>query len=348
MLSLKIDAGGNLVVGRHEISAELTNAKQAAIERLFAGTRAPRHSPVGAVRTHPEHNVVGIGIGRKFTGGKATRTACVRIYVEHKVSRESLPENLLLPESVGGVVTDVIETGRFRAFLPDVPDGQKRLRPAKPGCSIGFQFTDVHAGNLMAGTLGALVEADGVHYILSNNHVLANENALPVGTPIFQPGILDRGDITTDQIATLTRFIPLKSDGPNRVDCALAALLDATSVSPAILPKIGQLTSAEPIDAVESMQVAKTGRATGYTTGTVLDVSATITVEFSRGMLTFEDQLLIRSNVEAFSEFGDSGALVVDRGSGRATGLLVGGARRDAIANHVGDVLQALNVKLVC
>jgi hypothetical protein len=333
---------------RHEISAELTNAKQAAIERLCTGTPAPRHGPVWAVRTHPDHNVVGIGVGRKFKGGKATRTQCVRIYVDHKVSRDSLPENLLLPESVGGVVTDVIETGRFRAFLPDVPEGQKRLRPAKPGCSIGFQFAETHAGDLMAGTLGALVEVDGVHYILSNNHVLANENALPVGTPIFQPGLLDRGDVTTDQIAALTRFVPLKSDGPNRVDCALAALLDATAVIPTILPKVGQLTSAEPIDAVEGMQVAKTGRATGYTTGTVLDVSATVKVEFSLGMLTFEDQLLIHSNAEAFSELGDSGALVVDPGLGRATGLLVGGAQREAIANHIGDVLQALNVKLVC
>jgi hypothetical protein len=34
--------------------------------------------------------------------------------------------------------------------------------------------------------------------------------------------------------------------------------------------------------------------------------------------------------------------------SGRATGLLVGGSPQFAIANHIDDVLQALNVKLVC
>src|SRR5262249_22561439 len=153
----------------------------------------------------------------------------------------------------------VIETGRFRAFLPGIPPGQKRLRPALPGCSIGFEFTGERAGDLMAGTLGALVEADGARYILSNNHVLPNENTLPAGTPIFQPGLLDRGDVAADQIAALAQFIPLKTDAPNRVDCALAALLDANTVGSAILPKIGRLTSATPIDAAEGMQVEKTG-----------------------------------------------------------------------------------------
>jgi len=199
----------------------------------------------------------------------------------------------------------------------------------------------------MAGTLGALVEAGGIQYILSNNHVLANENALPVGTPIFQPGLLDGGNAATDAIATLARFIPLVTGGPNSVDCALAAVSNAGGVSAAILPKIGRLTSAEPIDAAEGMRVEKTGRATGYTMGTVFDVSATIAVQFDLGMLTFADQVLIRSDAGAFSDGGDSGSLVVDRGTGRATGLLIGGVPQYSIANHIGDVLQALNVSLV-
>jgi hypothetical protein len=333
---------------RHEISAELTNAKHAAIEQVFAGARQPRHRPTWAVRTHPEHNVIGVGIGRKIKRGRAMRTHCVRIYVERKIARDLIPEHLRLPERFGGVVTDVIETGRFRAFLPAASPGQKRLRPARPGCSIGFQFTGERAGDLMAGTLGALVEANGTRYILSNNHVLAYENTLPAGTPIFQPGLLDRGDVATDQIAALARFIPLKTDAPNRVDCALAASLDINTVGSAILPKIGRLTSAAPIDAAEGMRVEKTGRATGYTTGSVFDVSANVSVDFDLGTLTFEDQLLIRGDAGPFSDGGDSGSLVVDCASGRATGLLIGGTPLHSIANHIGDVLQALNVQLVC
>jgi hypothetical protein len=96
------------------------------------------------------------------------------------------------------------------------------------------------------------------------------------------------------------------------------------------------------------MQVEKTGRATGYTTGTVFDVSATVPVQFELGTLTFEDQILIRNDGGAFSDGGDSGSLIVDHGSGRATGLLLGGSLQFAIANHIEDVLQALNAKLVC
>jgi len=80
----------------------------------------------------------------------------------------------------------------------------------------------------------------------------------------------------------------------------------------------------------------------------VFDVSATVPIDFDLGRLVFEDQILIRSQGGAFSDGGDSGSLIVDVSSGRATGLLVGGSPQFAIANHIDDVLQALNVKLVC
>jgi S1-C subfamily serine protease len=338
------------------------DAKRGAVEQLLVRARAPRQRHVWAVHAHPEHNVVGVGIGRKIKRGRPTRTRCVRIYVERKIPRDTLPPELILPKRFGDVVTDVIETGRLRAYVPGMTAGQKRLRPARPGCSIGFQFADSQVGPvIMAGTLGALVEADGTRYILSNNHVLANENLLPVGSPIFQPGLLDGGDPTTDQIATLERFIPLKADEANAVDCALAALVDANFVSSTILPKVGRLKSAEPIDAAEGMRVEKTGRATGYTTGSVFEVAYTGKVQFELGMLTFENQVLIRGDQGAFSNGGDSGSLVVDCETGRATGLLFGGVSQFdkatglllggvppfTIANHLSDVLETLNVRLV-
>jgi hypothetical protein len=333
---------------RSEIPEQLINAKHAAVEQFLAGARLPRSHASWIVRSHPDQNVVGVGVGRKIKRGKLTRTRCVRIYVERKIPRHLIQPDHLIPENVKGVDTDVIEAGRFRAYLPRPPATQRRLRPARPGCSIGFQFPEAQAGELMAGTLGAVVTCDGVSYILSNNHVLANENRLPSGTPIFQPGLLDSGNAASDRIATLARFIALETDKPNRVDCALATILDATAVIPAILPKIGRLASAEPVQAVEGVQVEKTGRATGYTVGTVFEVSATVPIEFEIGRLIFEDQLLIRSDAGAFSDGGDSGSLIVECASGQATGLLIGGSPQFAIANHIGDVLQALNVKLVC
>jgi hypothetical protein len=333
---------------RHEIPVRLANAKRAAVEQFLSDSRPPAVPRTWAVRAHPQHNIVGVGLGRKIRRGKPTRIYSVRIYVERKIPSAAIPQEFMLPRRIENVVTDVVETGRFHAQLPGTPAGQQRMRPAKPGCSIGFQFSNSQNGELMAGTLGALVESAGVRYILSNNHVLANENALPIGTPIFQPGLLDGGNVASDSIATLAQFIPLSPTDPNTVDCAIAAVTNAGTTTSTFLPKVGRLASAEPIDAAEGMRVAKTGRATGYTTGTVFDVSATISIQFDLGMLKFTDQVLVRSDAGAFSDGGDSGSLVVDRATGRATGLLIGGVPQYAIANHLSDVLRALNATLVC
>jgi hypothetical protein len=331
-------------IARRDIPMELADAKRTAVEQLLIGKPGRPHP--WAVRATPMNNVVGVGIGRKIKRGRVTGTRCVRFYVEHKIPPHAVPEEFMLPESIAGVETDVIETGRFRAFSPAAPLGQARLRPAMPGCSVGFQFGDAQPGSLMAGTLGAVVETGGVRYILSNNHVLANENALPVGSPVYQPGLLDGGNVATDRIATLTRFVPLSAEESNLVDCAIAQI-DEGAVDPTILPEVGRLTGPEPIDATEGMKVEKTGRATGYTMGGVSDVSANISVEFDIGLLNFADQILIKATGGAFSDSGDSGSLVVDVATGRATGLLVGGTPQFAIANHIADVLQVLNVTLV-
>jgi hypothetical protein len=339
------NTSGNERVTRDEIPDALKRAKSLAVEQWLAGAQTVR-PPV--IHSHPGHNVVGVGIGRKITAGRLTAEPSVRIYVERKIAEHLIRSDHILPKSIGGVATDIVETGRFRAQLPGPLLGQTRLRPANPGCSIGFQFPDAQAGELMAGTFGALVTAGGVYYLLSNNHVLANENALAVGTPIFQPGLLDNGDPSTDQIAKLSNFVPLAPNQSNKVDCALAEILDVGAVAAAILPDVGQLSGADPIDATDSMHVEKTGRATGYTTGAVYDVSASVPIEYGLGLLTFADQVLIHGGTGPFSNGGDSGALVVDQASGRATGLLIGGSPQFAIANHIEDVLQALNVTLVC
>lgn len=331
---------------RHDLDATVRDAKREATSRFLFRAESGIASAY-AVSTRPQHNVVGVGVGPKITKGKATRQRCVRFYVEHKLGETAIPPEFMLPSTVNGVPTDVIETGRFRALPATIPIEQKRSRPASPGSSIGFQYTGAKAGYVMAGTLGAVVTADGVTYILSNNHVLADENSLPVGSAIFQPGLLDHGNAARDQIAKLTRFIVLKAGTANAVDAAIAEVLVAKSVSASVLPKVGKLKSATPIDATEGMKVHKCGRTTAYTTGAIFDVSATVKVQYDLGALTFDDQVLIRGDAGAFSGAGDSGSLIVDRATGRATGLLFAGSTRYTIANHVGDVLDAFGVTLV-
>jgi len=296
-----------------------------------------------AALSDPKHNVVGIGIGHKLVKGKSTGRHSIRFYVERKIDKKVIPKSFLLPKRIGNVGTDVIETGPFVVLKPR---RQRRMRPVRPGCSIGCQPKD---GHLMAATLGAIVAKDGKHYVLSNNHVLANENRLPIGSPIFQPGLRDKNAPGKDRIAKLSHFVRLKVHGSNAVDCAIALLAKETKWNAAVLPRVNELKSGIPIHAATKMAVEKTGRETGYTTGKIEDVSVTIKVGYGSRMLRFVDQILIRADgKKPFCGGGDSGSLVVDRKSKRPVGLLFGGAAGHfAVANHVSDVLRHLGVTIV-
>jgi hypothetical protein len=97
------------------------------------------------------------------------------------------------------------------------------IRPAPGGWSVGhFAVT--------AGTIGTCVydilPGGSAHppqaglgmptnfYILSNNHVLANSNGGRIGDPILQPGSADTGLFPGDQIAILSRFVPIQFNPP--------------------------------------------------------------------------------------------------------------------------------------
>jgi hypothetical protein len=334
-------------MSRAEVPEKLLSAKHEALTQLLSPTTAPPRLAAFAASSHPDHNVVGIGIGYKITNGKLTTQRCIRIYVDLKLAKTAMPKDFVLPPRFKGVLTDVVETGRFRPLPAVVPRERRRLRPARPGGSVGFQFTGNQAGFVMAGTFGAVVAADGARHILSNNHVLANENALPLGSPIFQPGLLDHGNPNTDRIGTLTRFVALTAGQANAVDCAIAAVLNPKTVRATFLAKVGRLKSPEPIAATEGMRVEKVGRTTGYTTGVVFDVSADVKIEYDLGMLTFQDQILVRGTTGMFSDRGDSGSVIVDRGTKRATALLFAGSASHTIANPLMDVLAQLGVSMV-
>jgi hypothetical protein len=330
------------------IGKTLLGAKAAAVERFLGTGKAFTGLTALAASTRPEHNVVGIGVGPKVTKGRTTTRQCVRFYVERKVAPGSMPREFLIPATIRGMPTDVVETGRFFALA--TPIAQTRLRPAKGGCSVGFRFTGTNAGFVMAGTFGALVkDAAGKRYILSNNHVLANENALPRGSPIFQPGLLDNGNPATDQVAKLSKFVRIRvSPTANHVDAAIAELLTPSLAVRTILPKVGQLSSPAPVPAAVGMTVHKHGRTTGYRRGHVVDVAADVNVGYDFGTARFVDQMLIVGDGGlSFSDAGDSGSLIVDRKTRRATGLLFAGSSSHTIANHVANVVAALKISLL-
>jgi len=322
-------------------TSKFEGAKKTAVaEFLSKAAPGPEFTALTASTSHRD-NIVGVGIGPKVTDGRLTKRLSIRFYVERKVAKGAVPKKDMLPAKIDGVPTDVVETGRFYALAP--PIAQRRLRPTRGGCSCGFQAS----GFVMAGTLGCLV-GDGVaRYILSNNHVLADENALPLGSPIFQPGLLDNGNASADKVARLSKFVTIKKlPAKNEVDCAIAGVLRRNLCSPKFLPKVS-LASTTPIAADVGMKVHKHGRTTGYTKGQVVDIAADVNVGYDFGTARFIDQIIVIGDSGSFSDSGDSGSLIVDRKTKKATGLLFAGSSSHTIANHIENVLSQLGVTLV-
>jgi hypothetical protein len=296
-------------------------------------------------------NVVGVGVGTKFSEGKETNTKCVRFYVREKIGVDALAAKNVLPTDIDGIPTDVIVTGKFHLF-DTAANNKKRRRHIRPGLSIGFKFPSSKSDFVMAGTFGAVVTKDGKTFILSNNHVLAENGQIDLGASIFQPGLLDGGNEVTDQVASLTRFIPIKPTGFNKVDCAIAEVLADIKFDPRVMPRVGKLGSTTPITATTGMEVEKSGRTTGYTRGSVFDIAADVNVDYedkegNAFTASFDNQMIVTAPSGAFSAAGDSGSLIVDRASKRATGLLFAGSSTHTIGNHFEDVLSALGVALV-
>lgn len=352
-----------LVAGSRFSLRDFREAKRTWSERVLLSTqgaplvhgpvrRAGAHAPAATARPGPARrnpNVVGVGIAEKLVDGKPTGIMAVKFLVKTKHPSSAVARALALPKTVDGLPVDVEETGPFVAFakrrMPaatPMPNPRVRMRPALPGCSIGYRIPGDEF--VMAGTFGALVRTNRRRYVLSNNHVLADENRLPLGSAIFQPGLMDGGNVQSDRIATLSRFVKLRADRYNRIDAALAERLDRNLVGNAVL-HIGAPTGTAP--AAIDMMVHKFGRTTSYTAGRVTSIDTDVVVEYETADFTFESQILIRgTNGQMFSDSGDSGSLILQRVTNAAVGLLFGGSSAYTIANHIADVLRSFRVRM--
>jgi len=284
--------------------------------------------------------VIGVGVGWKQTGGRWTGEFSVVALVTRKISKYALSSSSLIPSVLGNVKTDIIETGVIKA--PPTPmyygpvDRTQRLRPAPGGCSIGHVSTT-------AGTLGCLVSRRGEVFVLSNNHVLANENRASRGDPILQPGPHDRGRHPADQIASLEHFVQISFGyATNRVDAAIAKPLTppAAYVTPYVL---GIGAPASYSHATLGTRVVKSGRTTALTRGTIFIINATLRVQYSSGWAVFENQLV----TENISKGGDSGSVVfLDDGTRSVCGLLFAGSDIVSVMNPIEDVINQFNVSI--
>jgi hypothetical protein len=244
-----------------------------------------------------------------------------------------------------------------------VPWYRQRVRPLRPGASVSHV-------DVTAGTIGAFVrrpaEGDAVE-LLSNNHVLADENAAEAGDAILQPGAYDGGTEPDDVIGALTAFVPVDPDGTNVVDCALSSIDDDAGWSLATFDDEGGLVGVfdvnEPGGGGDAPlpEVAKHGRTTGRTQGTITAIELdNLRVQYDLGVVRFDDQIEVQGADGRFSEGGDSGSLVftvagaTTSGGALAAGLLFAGSETGGpggvgltYVNPIVAVLTALDAELV-
>jgi len=254
-----------------------------------------------ATQTAPD-SICGVGFGVKITEGQVATTECVRVYVVRKLPKAELSRDEMIPESINGLPTDVIE-------MPDL------VAHLLCGSSVGHI-------NITAGTIGCLVQKEGRQFILSNNHVLADCNRGRVGDQIVQPGPVDGG--IAPPIATLSDFVPLDFSGaPNIMDVAIAELAPGA----AILPQIEMIGSLHPqISApVAGLPVKKCGRTTELTGGRIEDMHADVKVTYPNGRALFSGVIAVRGSVGPFSRPGDSGSLIVTAEGNMPVALLFAG-----------------------
>ena len=219
--------------------------------------------------------------------------------------------------------------------------GQTRVRPLVPGVSIG------HA-RVTAGTLGGFVVAGEAVFVLSNDHVLADEDRARKGDAILQPGRVDGGRAPADLVARFERAVRLRKTG-NVVDAALARLEVGVGFEASKLRGLGTLASLREEPLQPGDRVAKRGRTTGVTRGIVSAIEVDrVLVGYDRGELRFDDQVEITpSGRVPFSRGGDSGSLIVDARRRPSALLFAGNDADTTYANPLPAVLTALKVELL-
>ncbi|PYR77195.1 MAG: hypothetical protein DMF86_09865 [Acidobacteria bacterium] len=237
--------------------------------------------------------------------------------------------------------------------LATPPWYQRDTRPLLIGASVGHV-------NVTAGTITAFVRRSQRTYLLSNNHVLANEDRGRAGDWVLQRAAFDGGRQPAQRVARLRFWVRLKLTAANVVDCALAEIQSPIAHDAALLHGIAngtdrRLAGVGPAFVDEGAIVYKIGRTTGATEGrvTAFDVD-NVVVNYDIGNLRFDGQLEIEgTGRHAFSDGGDSGSLIVNSNMQAVALLFAGGDTGGSnglgltYANPIAQVLKALNATLL-
>jgi hypothetical protein len=207
----------------------------------------------------------------------------------------------------------------------------------------GGNVNDITKRFCCSGTLGALLTDGTNQYILSNNHVLGLSGQATAGQDISQPGLIDNNCQVPTIVADFTNAAPLGSN----VDAAIAQLRAGQMDGTGFIEDIG-VPSSTVVNPSVGLGVAKSGRTTGFTTGTVSSINTSVSVQYQQNCgsgkkftVSYTNQVVINSST--FSAGGDSGSLIVtNNASHNPVALLYAGSSSSTIGNPIGEVLTKL------
>jgi len=234
-----------------------------------------------------------------------------------------------------------------------IPWYRRNTRPLSIGASVGHV-------DVTAGTIGAFVKRGDRTYLLSNNHVLANEGLAKAGDRILQRAVYDGGKQPSERVARLRFWIKLKKAGANLADAAIAEIdegvrVDFSRLRGLVNGKDRKLAGLGPAFVDEKEAMFKIGRTTGPTDGrvTAFDMDNVI-VNYDTGNLRFDNQIEIEgAGTRAFSDGGDSGSMIVNARMEAVALLFAGGDSGGSnglgltYANPIQTVLKDLKATLL-
>lgn len=158
-------------------------------------------------------------------------------------------------------------------------------------------------------------------------------------------GLGSNGDTTATDISTIDIN---EAAGWNPVP----AVTDWTTAGDSLSSLADSVIEIKSVAAPTLGEVSKSGRTTGFTTGSVSSINTSVSVQYQQGCgkgkkftVTYTGQIVITPG--NFSAGGDSGSLIVtNNGSHNPVGLLFAGSSSSTIANPIGQVLQRLGSAL--
>lgn len=346
-------------VAAPEPENDLLAAVQANQEEFEQAIAAHNRAIPGILATK---GVAGTAIGADENG-----MPLVKIYTIGPIGKGPLPLD------IDGIPIVIEETGPIVPYKSSGggTGGQaKQTPPVKMGTSGGWRY-DLANGYCCGGTLGSLVQKNGVKYTLSNYHVLyadivngGNSRTAQPGDPVIQPGLIDVSCNANNaqNVASLVSGGGTLPDAgnPDAVDAAIASVTSGMVDETGSILNVGTI-SANTLNATVGLAVKKMGRTTGLTRSSVSAINGSFSITYSNECAggtsftqSYSGQVVISNRRCGFQNGGDSGSLLVEdvTTNPRAVGLCFAGSSvcsnsSIAIANPIGDVLNKLGATMV-